>query len=156
MSEDEPTEPWYADGLAFQCTSCGVCCKGPHSGTVAVDADEIAALAEQLELSVTAFGRRYLRRLADGEISLTEHPVTKDCCFWEDAVGCTVYAVRPLQCRQFPFWPEVVASRAAWDAESATCPGMDTGRTYAREEIERIAAGKRGTRKGRRRRLPSA
>ena len=147
--------PWYGGGLPFGCTSCGACCKGPQTGHVEVTAEEVTALAAYLELSAAAFGRRYLRRLADGRLSLVER-ANNDCCFWEDVGGCAVYRVRPAQCRQYPFWPEFLATREAWQGEATSCPGIGVGRTYSRAEIERISAGKRGTRPGRRPRLPSA
>ena len=63
---------------------------------------EIEAIAGFLGISIAEFGRRYLRRVG-GSLSLTEKP-NHDCIFWDD--GCTVYPVRPTQCRTFPFWPE--------------------------------------------------
>lgn len=143
-------QPWYAAGLRFGCTSCGDCCRGPDAGYVFVEAEDVEALAAHLELDVQEFGRRYLRRVLDGKLSLTEKP-NLDCVFWEDDVGCTVYAARPIQCRQYPFWPEVIESAETWDAERADCPGIGEGRTYTAAEVERIAAGRRGTRPGRRR-----
>ena len=92
-------------------------------------------------------------------LALVEHP-SLDCIFWEDGAGCQVYHARPLQCRQWPFWPEMLASKAAWKAEKSICPGMDVedGRLYSREEIDRIAGSKRGTLRGRKpkKRLPTA
>lgn len=140
---------WYGDGLQFSCRpNCGACCKGPLPGFVYLDAAEIERLADHLELGLDDFGRRYLRQV-DGRLALTEDRRTMDCSFWSDDAGCTVYRVRPAQCRQFPFWPEVTRSRSAWEDEAEACPGMNKGRLYSQEEIERIQAGKRGTRSGR-------
>jgi len=58
-----------------------------------------------------------------------------DCIFWKD--GCTVYRARPLQCRTFPFWDNVVCSPEAWKTAGGACPGIDTGELYSREEIEK-------------------
>jgi Fe-S-cluster containining protein len=115
--------------------------------------EDIERLCEHLDLSADAFGRRYLRRTVyKGEqvVALTEKRSNNDCVFWEDGAGCAVYQARPLQCRQWPFWPEVLATRASWDAEAEGCPGMNQGRRYSQAEIERIAGGKRGTLRGRR------
>lgn len=147
MSEAE-ADPWWADGLQFTCTRCGRCCKGPEPGYVRVDADEVAALCEHLELTPDQFGQRYLRRLIDGQLGLTEHP-NGDCIFWQDGQGCTVYEARPTQCRTFPFWPEVLETEAAWDDYASMCPGMGSGRRYARQRIERILAGGGETNRGR-------
>ena len=40
----EGNEPWYAEGLKFQCTGCGDCCTGAP-GYVWVNQAEIDALA---------------------------------------------------------------------------------------------------------------
>jgi uncharacterized protein len=40
---------------------------------------------------------------------------------------CRVYAQRPRQCRTYPFWPEVVGSRAAWQREARRCEGIGRG-----------------------------
>ncbi len=151
MSEArQGSAPWYQGGLRFTCTSCGDCCRGPMEGHVFMELEDVEAMAAHLELSLEAFGRKYLRRVEGERLALIEH-ANRDCIFWDDAVGCRVYAARPLQCRQFPFWPELLASQEAWNEEAESCPGMNDGRTYTRAEAERIAAGKRGTRRGKRR-----
>jgi Fe-S-cluster containining protein len=141
------SEPWYAAGLRFTCTGCGNCCRGPESGYVYVDEEEIEAMAEALEVTVEVFGRRYLRRLSDGRISLTENKGDKDCVLWREGVGCEVYEQRPTQCRSYPFWPELLESQISWEAESEECPGVGKGRRYTRKQIDTIMEGG-GTRKG--------
>ena len=71
------------------------------------------------------FGRKFLRRVGEA-LSLIEKP-NGECIFWDSARGCKVYAHRPDQCRSFPFWPEVLESREAWEAQAVRCPGMNTG-----------------------------
>ena len=50
-------EPWFKDGLRFQCTGCGDCCTGAP-GFVWVNGQEIAALAARLGQSVEEFEGR--------------------------------------------------------------------------------------------------
>lgn len=38
--------------------------------------------------------------------------------------SCSIYSVRPAQCRTYPFWPEIVQSPHHWAAESARCEGI--------------------------------
>jgi Fe-S-cluster containining protein len=61
-----------------------------------------------------------------------------DCVFWDN--GCTVYHARPLQCRTFPFWKDILASRGAWESAASSCPGMENGKLHSREEIESFLA----------------
>jgi len=125
-----------AGGLRFECTQCGDCCTGPP-GYVWMSEADIERLAAHLGLARDELGRRFLRRV-DGDLSLVEKP-NHDCVFWERGRGCTVYAARPAQCRTYPFWPEVVASKAAWREESKRCPGIRRGgRLYEPDEVERL------------------
>lgn len=57
-----------------------------------------------------------------------------DCILYKEG-RCTIYPVRPTQCRTYPFWPENVRSEAAWKRTAAECPGIGQGKTYSREEI---------------------
>jgi len=53
--------------------------------------------------------------------------------------GCSIYPVRPLQCRTWPFWHGNLASRQAWDLASKKCPGMDRGkREFSQIQIEEL------------------
>lgn len=128
------TDPWFEDGLRFTCTRCGNCCTGAP-GTVRVTDDEIAALAKHLLMSERAFRSVYTRRVGDDDISLKEKS-NHDCIFYEHSSGCTVYPVRPRQCRAWPFWRAVVQSPASWAQEAAGCPGMNRGRLHSRQVIE--------------------
>lgn len=140
-----PTElPWYREGLAFECTRCGNCCTG-EPGTVRVSPEEIERLAAHLALTPDAFRARYTEGLIDGGVSLTEKPAADgsgqlDCVFWDRAAGCTVYALRPRQCRTWPFWRRNVASEAHWFAASRNCPGMNRGARHDAAEIALTAA----------------
>ena len=130
---------WHEDGLRFSCTQCGECCTGAP-GFVWVTQAEVARLAAHLAIPVADFGRRYLRRVGS-RYSLREEP-NGDCVFYKR--GCTVYPARPTQCRTFPFWPEHLRSRSAWDEAAGACPGMNSGRLYSAEEISRIRRGELG------------
>lgn len=133
---NDRTTPWYADGLRFSCTACGHCCR--VAGHVWVDAREIRAIARFLELTLDRFGRRFLRRVGS-RLSLVERP-NHDCVFWDE--GCTIYSVRPRQCRTFPFWQESIASAAAWHETASACEGVNTGRLYSLSEIEALRSGR--------------
>ena len=34
---------------------------------------------------------------------------------------------RPLQCHTYPFWPEIMASKKAWESEKSGCEGINRG-----------------------------
>jgi Fe-S-cluster containining protein len=116
------TKPWYKDGLKFACTECGKCCTG-EPGYVWISQEEIEDMAEALNISVKEFVQMYTREV-DGELSLKEFPKTYDCIFLRDG-KCMVYKARPTQCRTFPFWPENVESKEAWEDCAKRCEGVN-------------------------------
>ncbi len=136
---NEPSE-WYSAGLAFECTLCGNCCSGPP-GVVWFTAEEGRAMADKLGLSEADFHRRFARKIG-GRWSLTERqtPHGLDCVFLdrETLPGkalCRVYEARPGQCRTWPFWPENLTSKRAWEKAAKGCPGMNQGNLIPVEEI---------------------
>lgn len=131
--------PWYFEGLRFECTGCGDCCRG--QGYVWVDEGEIARLAGHLNLALESFGQRYLRR-AKRRLALTEKP-SGDCVFWDFHRGCTVYSARPGQCRDYPFWQKNLVRLGSWREVARECPGVGVGNLHSAEEIERSSSNAR-------------
>ena len=50
----------------------------------------------------------------------------KQCPFLGET-GCVVHPVKPVQCRVYPFWPELVEYRDLWEEEARKCPGINRG-----------------------------
>jgi Fe-S-cluster containining protein len=134
---------WYSpDGLRFDCREdCALCCRG-EPGVVKVNAGERARIAAHLGLGEEEFRRRYCRRIVLGAWSLREHP-NGDCVFVTAENLCSIYAVRPRQCRTYPFWRSTLASRAAWEREGRECPGIGRGRLHTPEDIAAYLRGER-------------
>ena len=54
---------------------------------------------------------------------------------------CSLYEARPMQCRTWPFWPELLDSQISWkEAKSGKdgCPGLDNGKSFSVDEINQI------------------
>ncbi len=148
--------PWYADGLDFTCTQCGNCCTG-GPGYVWISKDEIARLADHLKITPQETVERYCRKI-DGQFSLKEQRSAAglyDCVFLKDVPvarrdgegnevlqtmrACSVYAVRPLQCRTWPFWPENLSSEGSWNRAAKRCHGMNApGRAFSLPQIHAV------------------
>lgn len=128
------SEPWYRDGLAFSCTMCGKCCTG-SPGVVWVSREEIRAIAEYRKEPVEEFRACYTRAV-DHRRSLREFS-DGDCILYDRKVGCTVYPVRPVQCRAWPFWDSTAGTEAAWDETRRSCPGAGQGALIPAEEVTR-------------------
>jgi Fe-S-cluster containining protein len=130
-------QPFYLQQpLRFSCTRCGECCATAGEYYVYLNQGESERIREYLQLSRGWFRRRYLRRLEEGERVLVS-AADERCIFLNSDGGCRVYPVRPLQCRSYPFWPELVNSATAWQRESRRCEGINRGPEVARGKIER-------------------
>ena len=128
-------QPWYKDGLRFQCSQCGDCCTGAP-GFVWVNKAEIASLAEAIgENDIQEFEQQYVRNVGIRK-SLKEY-ANGDCVFFDpDLRRCRVYNARPRQCRTWPFWESNLKSPEAWERTCEVCPGSGTGRLYQLDVIE--------------------
>jgi len=127
-------EPWYRNGLRFECTGCGDCCTG-EPGYVWVTPEEIAELAQLTGDDVAEFETKYVRNVGRRK-SLVELP-GGDCIFFDAQTRrCTVYSARPRQCRTWPFWDSNLSSEGAWRETCQACPGSGRGKLYQLDEIE--------------------
>lgn len=132
-------QPWYKDGLKFQCTGCGDCCTGAP-GYVWVNREEIAALAAEVGLDVDEFEKRYVRVIGVRK-SLKELKKSYDCIFLDaETRKCTVYNARPRQCRTWPFWDSNLRSPETWAHTCEVCPGSGVGKLHQLEVIQQQAA----------------
>ena len=126
--------PWYREGLRFECTRCGACCTG-DPGYVWVTEAELHGLAAAKGMTPGEFRERHLREVG-ASLTVRERP-NGDCEMLEGK-ECSVYDVRPAQCRGFPFWAEYLLSRKGWTEAARACPGVNRGKVHTREEIEDI------------------
>ncbi len=136
-------KPFWNQGLRFGCTRCSACCTG-EPGYVFLSADDLSRLLSGLGLDFPTFYSRYCRFVDMGEyhaLSLKERS-DHSCIFWGEA-GCEVYETRPIQCSTYPFWSSILESPSSWTEESKSCPGMNSGRTWEREEIEEALVARR-------------
>jgi Fe-S-cluster containining protein len=122
--------------LHFSCTACGKCCATAGEYYVFLCADEAENIREHLGLSKSWFRRRYLNRLEGGELVLATGEGER-CIFLDSDSRCSIYTARPLQCRTYPFWPELVGSRRAWQREATRCEGIGLGGAVARQTIRK-------------------
>ncbi len=130
-------EPWYAPGLRFECTACGKCCVNHGEFSYVYSSrEEREALARHLGLSLADFEARYCEAVPGG-VSFRS---AGDACIFLKGRRCSVYELRPSQCRSFPFWPELLADEDTWRRDVASfCPGVGQGKLHGVEEIRATA-----------------
>lgn len=108
--------------MNFSCKICGNCCRG-EPGYVWVTDEEISAIASVLGQEVREFKEQHVRKKS-GYFCLKER-ANGDCVMLcPQTLRCTVYEVRPQQCRTFPFWDELMSSKNMWEKYAEKCPGM--------------------------------
>lgn len=88
------------------CYSCQArCCRG-QKGNIFVSKDDIENISNFLDLNVDIFKLDYLRK--EGyrySIKDLLNDGSYDCVFYDkNTNGCSIYQVRPNQCKTFPFW----------------------------------------------------
>ena len=122
--------------MRFQCQpGCILCCE--QKGYVYFNREDIARLARHLGITRTEFQRRYLCGRAP--LLRFRKPRLKQCPFLV-AGGCSVHAVKPLQCSAFPFWPELLARGNQRREAASYCPGMGKARSSISNPFARSPA----------------
>src|SRR5437868_15368258 len=111
-------DPWYREGLRFECSRCGHCCTGAP-GYVWVTDEELQAIAS-LRGESSSETRARFTRLVGRRRSLREKK-NGDCVFYDKGQGCTIYPARPVQCRTWPFWESNAVTPDAWQRTSEIC-----------------------------------
>lgn len=125
---------FFDHGLRFACQGCGACCTGAP-GTIYVDQTEIQRIAGYIRMETAPFIEKYLYPFKD---SYSIHEDDQGACLFFNN-GCTIYPVRPLQCRSYPFWFCNLRSASRWRRIQHECPGIGRGRLFAKSEIMSMA-----------------
>ncbi len=84
------------------------------------------------------FKAKYLGRIGF-RLSIKEEPRTHDCIFLQQTSqgkSCSIYPVRPAQCRSWPFWPTNLAGPDSWNLVAQKCPGINRGQSFTPEQIQ--------------------
>jgi len=119
---------WYKNGLHFSCIGCGRCCSS-YPGYVWLSSIDIKKIYQHLQISKKEFLQKYTFRNKDGRISLKEKFHSYACIFYNQQ-RCSIYTARPVQCRTFPFWQSILASKKEWQKLTTWCPGTNTKSSF--------------------------
>lgn len=105
------------------CAACrGGCCRG-STGHVWVGEKDINRIGSFLHINRVDFIRHFVNRV-NNRLSLKEQSIDGDyaCVFFESKKqSCSIYEVRPQQCRSFPFWDYFKDNKEELCLE---CPGV--------------------------------
>ena len=159
------------EDIKFQCQRCGSCChhKRPQEFDDLIAMEQIREFWEKSNLiyltekDVTAISKKTGKKAADivdtlydydgcyvkikdsGSKVILDLPVMKSkedttCIFYQE--GCSIYSVRPIACRLFPFRVE---EETLPDGDiqlrinyNPTCPGMGKGKRVDKRKLEKM------------------
>ena len=120
------SKKWWSEGVRFECQGSGQCCvsRGQY-GYVYLTLEDRQNMGRLMKITTSEFTRKFCAK-TDGVYHVADGP-TPDCQFLKNN-RCEVYQARPMQCRTWPFWPEVMAPKAWAKEVAAFCPGVGKGK----------------------------
>jgi Fe-S-cluster containining protein len=117
----------YPSAVRFHCIKCGMCCgdtkeKNRHVLLLRTEADQIAKATLQPIF-------KFAVKIKDQTPYSYEMKKREDgkCVFLEND-RCTIYSLRPLICRFYPFELKVLHNRKYTFLYTEECPGINKGR----------------------------
>jgi uncharacterized protein len=141
MDEKMKTK-WYSEGVRFECQGSGNCCKSRGEyGFVYLTFKDRQRFAKFFKIPTRAFTNKYCGKTKGYfHLKLTYDKQGREepnCLFLVDN-KCSVYQGRPMQCRTWPFWPEVMNPKVWKEEVIQFCPGIGKGKLYKEKEIEAL------------------
>ncbi len=112
--------------IKFECTQCGKCCHGPANAGPRLS--DIDATRLMRGIGPTAY-RLGVKNHGDG---VPQIRMRDGHCTFLDGKKCSVYDVRPDQCRSFPFWPGLWNEPGKY--KLANCEGLSVVETAKGEQ----------------------
>jgi uncharacterized protein len=126
----------YPTAVRFRCTKCGICCgdtkeKNRHVLLLRREAEQVSRAASQppSQFAVKIEGKEpysyEMKKSEDGK-----------CLFLENNL-CTIYSVRPLICRFYPF--ELISCGGKYRfLYTEECPGINRGRVLSEDYFRKM------------------
>ena len=125
--------------VKFECQKgCSNCCK-TGGGFVFISSKNVDRISKYLKISKEIFIKKYAKPKGEQFILMDKNG--SECIFLEND-RCSIYPVRPLQCRTFPFWTANMKSDKRWQQVAEECPGIGIGKDFSKEDIEEVLKGK--------------
>jgi Fe-S-cluster containining protein len=128
----------YPHAVRFKCTKCGICCgntkeKTRHILLLKTEAEQIAAATQQpvSEFAVTVEDK------APYSYEMRKTAENGKCAFLEKN-HCTIYSLRPLICRFYPFELKITANQKYEFLYTDECPSLGKGKTLSKSYFDKL------------------
>jgi Fe-S-cluster containining protein len=112
-------ESFRANPRVFGCLKCGNCCL--MDGYVFISDEDIKGISSFLDMGTEEFERKYI--IKEGNRTRFAGPYKEKCVFYADN-ECSIYPVRPGQCRSYPYWYENMKYEKYLLDAATYCPGI--------------------------------
>jgi len=86
--------------------------------------NDVERLAQHANLTVPQYLKKDCTTTLDGRYVLRSNQSDGICIYLDENKQCTIYEVRPQQCKAFPWWAENLRSQRSWKQVKASCPGL--------------------------------
>jgi len=128
----------YPVNVRFSCNQCGLCCGDTRQKTrhILLLESEVKIIASQTKLDITAFSFQ----IADKLPFCYEMKKTAEgkCVFLKEN-KCTIYPMRPLICRFYPFELKFEKDNQLHVFDfTLECPGIGQGKDFSKIDFERL------------------
>jgi Fe-S-cluster containining protein len=128
----------YPTTVRFRCTKCGICCgdtkkKTRHILLLKPEAEQIARTTSR---PIPAFAEKIEDR-TPYVYEMRKSPEDGKCIFL-DKNRCTIYPLRPLICRFYPFELKTAHNEKYTFLFTEECPGINKGRILSEAYFKKI------------------
>jgi len=140
----------YPRKVQFKCAKCGICCGDTQERTrhILLLNEEASAIASNTNQPISDFASRIEDRSPYGyEMKRT---VEEGKCVFIRENRCTIYSMRPLLCRFYPFGLKITGKKRRIFYFTKECPGIGKGKSMGKGDFHNLLrqAGKRTEMKG--------
>ena len=127
----------YPTTVRFRCIKCGICCgdtkeKTRHILLLRTEAEQIATATLQ---PISKFTVK-IKKKAPYSYEMKKREDGK--CIFLERNCCTIYAVRPLICRFYPFELQSAPGGKYTFLYTAECLGINTGSTLSKNYFRKL------------------
>jgi Fe-S-cluster containining protein len=137
----------HPKALRFKCIKCGICCGDTEEKTrhILLLTEEAEKIAEETRQPISAFAVK-VSGMAPYAFEMRKTVADGKCVFLADN-RCTIYQLRPLICRFYPFELKPNEADCYEFFCTAECPGVNKDKPLSKayfRELFRLACAKLG------------